>query len=141
MEFLDRKKLLEKEKVKIEKVELGEEGYLFVRQMSGRQRDHFEQSLLKQVKNAKGQIESFEQTLDDFRAKLVVATACNEVGDALFLPDDVGTLSKNMSAVTLDKIVAKAQELNKISEEDKEIMVKNSVAVLDGNSNSDSVES
>jgi hypothetical protein len=137
---LNRNQLLAKEKVKIERVNLADGEFIFVRQMSGRTRDHFEQSLLKQVKNAKGQIETFEQTLEDFRAKLVVATACNEEGEPLLLPEDVATLSKNMSAVTLDKIVAKAQEINKITEEDKEAMVKNSEAVQDGNSTSDSVE-
>jgi len=137
---LNRNQLLAKEKVKIERVNLADGEFIFVRQMSGRTRDHFEQSLLKQVKNAKGQIETFEQTLEDFRAKLVVATACNEEGEPLLLPEDVATLSKNMSAVTLDKIVAKVQEINKITEEDKEAMVKNSEAVQDGNSTSDSVE-
>lgn len=123
---LDRKTLLEKEKVQIKKVELGSDNCIYVRQMSGRERDNFEQSLIKQVKNNKGVVESFEQNLADFRAKLVVATACDEEGNITFLPDDVSTLSKNMSAVTLDKIVKEAQELNKISEEDKDALTKNS---------------
>ena len=45
-----------------------------------------------------------------------------------------------MSAKRLEKIINVAQKLNAITEEDKEALVKNSEAVLDGNSNSDSVE-
>jgi hypothetical protein len=140
MTQLDRKALLQKEKVQIEKVELGADNFVYVRQMSGRERDHFEQSILKAVRNTKGQVESYEQSLEDYRAKLATATMCDADGNMLLLPDDVGTLSKNMSAVTLDKIIAKAQELNKISEADKEELVKNSEVAQSDNSDSASVE-
>ena len=140
MTQLDRKALLQKEKVQIEKVELGGDNFVYVRQMSGRERDHFEQSMLKAVRNTKGQVESYEQSLEDYRAKLATATMCDADGNMLLLPDDVGTLSKNMSAVTLDKIIAKAQELNKISEADKEALVKNSEVAQSDNSDSASAE-
>jgi len=139
MVTLDRKALLEKEKVQIREVDLGNGNCVYVRQMSGRERDHFEQSLIKQVKNNKGQVESYEQNLEDFRAKLVAATVCTAEGDILLQPSDIPTLSKNMSAVTLDKIVKEAQDINKISEADKEELTKNSEAVPDGSSSSDSV--
>lgn len=137
---LDRNALLAKEQVQIRKVDLGNDNFVFVRQMSGRERDHFEQSLIKQVKNNKGQVESFEQNLEDFRAKLVAATVCSEDGDILLQPSDIPTLSKNMSATTLDKIVKEAQELNKISEADKEELTKNSEVGQADNSSSDSAE-
>lgn len=125
MAFLDRSKLLEKEVLQIERVDLGKDDFVFVRQMTGRERDRFEQSLLKERKDEKGAI-NYERNLEDFRAKLAVNTMCKENGDILMLPDDYGRLSQSMSAAKLDKIVTKAQELNKITEEDKEKMVKNS---------------
>jgi len=139
MGLFNRKQLLEKEKVQIVKVELGEDNYVYVRQMSGRERDHFEQSLIKAVKNAKGQVETIEQSLEDFRAKLAVATLCDETGNMLLLPGDIALLSQNMSAVSLDKIVTEAQKINHLTEADKEYLTKNSDAGQAGNSSSDSV--
>jgi hypothetical protein len=139
MAFLTRDALLQKEKLEIVKVDLGDDNFVYVRQMTGHERDAWEQSMLRKEKDAKGRV-SFEQTLDNFRAKLVVQSACDENGVLLFKPEDTIALSKNMSARTLEKIVNVAQELNSISEKDKENIVKNSAAVQDGDSNSDSVE-
>ena len=138
--LLDRRKLLEREELERVKVEFEDGNYVFVRQMTGRERDNFEQSLIKETKDAKGVVVSYDRALGDFRAKLAVVTVCNEAGDMIFLPDDYGTLSKHMSAKKLELIVNKAQELNKITEEDKEAIVKNSVVGQADNSNSDSVE-
>ena len=124
MAFLKRTDLLKKEKLTIEKVYLGEEDFVFVRQMTGRERDRFEQSLMKEVEGKKGR-KTLERSLDDFRAKLAVNTACDAQGTNIFEPNDYETLSQNMSAARLEKIVNKAQELNHISEEDKEDLVKN----------------
>jgi hypothetical protein len=137
--FLDRAKLLQKEEIKILKVDLPSGDFVYVRQMSGRERDQFEQSLLKSVKNAKGET-TFEQSLDDFRAKLAVASLCDEQGNYLLVARDIPMLSQNMTATSLDKIVTESQKLNSISETDKENLVKNSVADQVGNSNSVSAE-
>ena len=138
--LLDRKSLLKKEQLTTVKVDLGNDDFVFVRQMTGRERDNFEQSLLKRVKAPNGTI-TYEQSLNDFRAKLAVCTLSDEKGTALLLPDDYPVLSQMMSAARLEKIVNAAQKLNKITEEDKEELVKNSEAVPDGNSSSDSVAS
>ena len=139
MKILNRESLLKKENLKKEKVNLGKDEYVFVRQMTGRERDRFEQSLLKEVIDNKGQSE-FKRSLDDFRAKLAVHTVCDEEGNNLLRPEDVSILSQNMSAARLELIVNKAQELNKISEEDRENLIKNSEAAQSGNSTFDSVE-
>jgi hypothetical protein len=138
MGMLDRNALLTKDKLEVVKVDLGEDNYVFVRQMTGRERDQFEQSLLKKNRDSKGTVISYEQSTEDFRAKLAVQTVCDEAGNLLLTIKDVGVLSMSMSAKKLETIITKAQEINKISEEDKEDLVKNSVAVLDGSSNSDS---
>ena len=126
-----------KEKLEVTKVDLGDGNYVFVRQMTGRERDRFEQSLIKENKNAEG---GYEKTLEDFRAKLAVCTVSDEDGNLILQPGDFGILSQNMSAAKLEKIINTAQRINKISEDDKENLVKNSEAVQDGNSTSDSVE-
>ena len=138
--LLKRETLLKREELKRVKVDLGNDEYVFVRQMTGRERDHFEQSLLKEVKDSKGTITGFDKSLEDFRAKLAVNTLCDENGNALLLPSDYAVLSQSMSAARLEKIVNEAQKLNAITEEDKEALVKNSEAVQDGNSSLDSVE-
>jgi hypothetical protein len=138
MGLFDRKSLLKKEAFKIEKIEF-EDGELYVRQMSGRERDRFEQSLIKEKKDNTGQVIGYDRSLEDFRAKLAVVTICDENGENMLFPDDYETLSKNMTAAKLEKIVNVAQKLNNISEQDKDALVKNSVADPDGNSSSASV--
>jgi len=108
--------------------------------MTGRERDNFEQSLIKEKKDTKGNVVSYDRALGDFRAKLAVVTVCDEKGVALFLPEDYSLLSQNMSAARLEKIVNTAQKLNAISEEDKEELVKNLNAEQEDNSNSSSAE-
>jgi len=139
MTFLDKSKLLQKEKLEIVKIDLGKGAYVFVRQMTGRERDTYERSLFREVKSKRG-VTSYEGALQDFRAKLAVCTLCDKEGKLLLDPGDVNTLSQNMSAYRLELIVNEAQRLNKISEEDKEELVKNLRAVQEDGSNSDSAE-
>ena len=138
--LLDRKNLLKKEAFAIEKVDFGEEGFVFVRQMSARERDRFEQSLILETKDSKGTITGYTKSLEDFRAKLAVVTICDETGNNLLNPEDYVMLSTNMTASKMEKIVNVAQKLNKITEEDKEALVKNSDAAPDGSFNSGSAE-
>lgn len=140
MGLLSRTKLLEKEPLKTEKVDLGNDDFVYVRMMTGRERGTFEQSLMKEKHDAKGKVIDYERSLTDFRAKLVVCCLCDESGKLLLDFKDYPTLSTNMSAYTLEKIVNVAQRLNAITEEDKENLVKNSDAGQTGNSNLDSVE-
>ena len=137
MQLLNRESLLKRDELKIQKVNLTENEFVYVRQMTGRERDNFERSLMREFKNAKGQTD-YEKNLGDFRAKLAVNTLCDEDGEMLLKPDDYETLSKNMSAFKLEKIVNESQKLNSITEEDKEELVKNSTADLSDDSTSDS---
>ena len=140
-ELLNRSKLLEKEELQRVKVEFENGDFVYVRQMTGRERDNFEQSLIKETKDSKGVVVGYDRALGDFRAKLAVVTVCNEQGDMIFMPDDYNTLSRHMSAKKLESIVNKAQELNKITEEDKEALVKNLEVGQADNSISVSAES
>lgn len=136
--LLDRKALLSKEKLEIVKVDLGGDRIIYVKQMTGTERDRFEKSLLKEKMDKKGVIVGFEQATDNFRAKLAVCTACDAEGNLLLNPEDAERLGQVMSAYTLEKIVNAAQKLNAISAEDKEELVKNSVTAQDDNSSSGS---
>lgn len=124
MGILSREQLLKKEDLKIGKVDLGGKEFVYVRQMTGHERDSFEQSMLRKVV-AKNGLTTYEQSLNDFRSKLAVQTVCNEKGENIFSPEDYKTLSHNISAFRLEKIIVVAQELNKISQKDKEEIVKN----------------
>ncbi|MFP4019437.1 MAG: hypothetical protein ACLFT4_03220 [Bacteroidales bacterium] len=138
-QLLDKKALLQRDNLTIEKVEFEDGNHVFVRQMTGRERDKWEQSLMREVKRPNGQID-YERSLDDFRAKLAVCTVCDEKGKLLLNFNDYNKLSENMSAFKLEKIVNVAQKLNKISEEDRENLSKSSEETQADNSTSDSVE-
>jgi hypothetical protein len=139
MGLLNRKKLLEKEKIEVVKVDLDDENFIFVCQMTGRARDQFERSLFDYVDKPGGGME-VKRKMGDFRSKLLVNTICDEKGTLLLRPSDYEELSQSMSAATIDKIVEASQKLNAITEEDKEELLKNSKGGPAADSSSDSVE-
>ncbi len=114
--------------------------FVFVRQMTGRERDAFERSLSKEFTNAEGEID-YKRDISDFRAKLAVYTLCDEEGKNLLTAKDIELLSVNMSAFRLECIVEAAQKLNKITKEDREALVKNSGGDRKDDSISDSPKS
>lgn len=140
MILLTREALLQKDDLKVEKVELSK-GYVFVREMTGHEKDVWEQSMLKQKPSGnKNKGVEYETTLEDFRAKLAVVTVCDAEGNLLFKPEDAKVLNKMMSATNMERIVTAAQKLNAISEQEKEELLKNSEADQTDSSNSNSVE-
>jgi len=140
MILLTREALLQKDDLKVEKVELSK-GYVFVREMTGHEKDVWEQSMLKQKPSGnKNKGVEYETTLEDFRAKLAVVTVCDAEGNLLFKPEDAKVLNKMMSATNMERIVTAAQKLNAISEQEKEEILKNSEADQTDSSNSNSVE-
>jgi hypothetical protein len=136
---LNKEALLRKQELKIEEVDLGNNEVIYVRQMTGHERDQFEQSMRKEVKK-NGVVEGYDLVLADFRAKLAVCTLCDEGGALLLGMGDFQILSNNMSAERLETIINTAQRLNAISKEDKEGLIKNLEVVPESNSNSDSVK-
>lgn len=124
-QLLSRESLLKRQQFEIVKVELDDEDFVFVRQMSGRERDIFEQSIIRSIKDGDGKVIGYENVPEDFRAKLAVCTLCDEQGNLLLQPTDAALLSQNMTAKSLEKIVNVAQPLNKISEKDKKELEKN----------------
>ena len=139
-QLLGKAELLQKEKLEIEKVEFENGDYVYVRQMTGHERDMFEQSMLKKNKDGKGNVLSVETVMDDFRSKLAAITLCDEEGKSLLSANDYAVLGNSMSAKRLEKIINISQKLNAITEEDKEAIVKNSEPEVVDNSNFASVE-
>ena len=124
MALLDRSSLLKRDELKIEKVILSKDDFVFVREMTGRERDQFETSLIREVKRPNGEVE-YVRSLEDFKAKLAVNSLCNEKGDLLLKPHDYQELSKNIAADKLQKIVEVALSLNGMGEEDLKKVRKN----------------
>ena len=139
-QLLGKAELLQKEKLEIEKVEFENGDYVYVRQMTGHERDMFEQSMLKKNKDGKGNVLSVETVMDDFRSKLAAITLCDEEGKSLLSANDYAVLGNSMSAKRLEKIINVSQKLNAITEEDKDAIVKNSKPEGEDNSNSVSAE-
>ena len=133
---LNRTQLLEKMKTTVKKVDLGDGDFVYVRGMYAGERDAFESSLLKEVRN-RNDID-YVRDQRDFRAKLAVCCVCDSKGKNLFQQKDYQLLSENMSAERMERIVDVAQSLNKISEEDREALTKKSKGDRKDNSTSDS---
>jgi len=141
MGFLSRENLLKKDVLKIEKVELGNGDFVYVRQLTGHENDQFQQSLYEEHSDADTGIVTLKRNMVDFRARLAVYTVCDDKGKLLLSPMDFEELSNNKSAAVLSAIVRTAQKLNNITEEDAKKMEGNSGAGQSVNSGSDSAGS
>lgn len=128
MALLNREALLKKDQsLEIARVDFDNDDHTFVREMSSHEKDWFEQSIIKVSHSRNGGIE-YEQALEDYRAKLAVCTVCDEEGNLIFKKNDVQILSKNLPASKMEKIINMARDINAISDEDQENLVKNSVS-------------
>lgn len=149
--FLSKELLLSvKDELAIERVELlngkGEvRGHVFVREMTAKEKSLWEKSLTKRVppigQGKNRQPEEIVLNLDDSRAKLAICTLCNEDGVLLFndmLPNTIKALSESLSASNMERIADAANRLNKITPEAQEEVTKNSEAVAEDSSYSDS---
>src|SRR5690349_5982568 len=107
-----RELILQADDLQREEVPVPEWGLsVFVRTMTGRERDRFE--ALHQ-----------SMSLDDFRARVALFTVCDSEGRPLFTEADIPALSAK-SARALDRIAARAMQLNRITEADVEELAKN----------------
>ena len=97
----------------------GERTTVFVREMSARERDHYEASLVT------GKGKKTEVNLKDMRAKLAVYTCCDENGQLIFTQEDIQWLTARPVKV-LDRICNAAKKINGLDDEDEEDTVKNS---------------
>jgi hypothetical protein len=87
-------------------------GQVYVRTMTGTDRDAFEASLINRESGESGQ-SSKDQRMHNVRARLVSLTLCSELGERLFQDGDIDALGRK-SARALDRVFAVAQRLNGI---------------------------
>ena len=98
---------------KVERIEIPElGGHVWLKPMSAGDRDRFE-------------AEHATAKQRDFRARLAVASVCDEAGSLLFGAADVPQLSK-LPASALEPIVRTAVRINALTDEDIEELEKNS---------------
>lgn len=86
------------------RVEVENFGSVFVRCMTGAEREQFEAEHLKAPST-------------NFRARLVVATVCNEHGVLLFLTGDVASVAE-LPTSFLDPVFVAASKLNGVLKDD-----------------------
>ena len=114
--ILNRTEILEANDIKIQEVavpEWGEDAAVYVKGMTGAERDKFEGSLITLRGKDK------QMNMANIRAKLASMTICDEKGKRLFNENDVQSLSQK-SAAALQRVFAVAQKLSGISDEDVE---------------------
>lgn len=117
--MLTKDQILGIKDLQIEKVEVPEwGGYIFVRGMTGAERDLFESSVVD-IRGSSQKI-----NMINVRAKMVSLTACDENGNRLFDDADVIELGKK-SASALQRIFDTAQRLSGLSKEETSVLEKN----------------
>ena len=114
MSVLKRDDILQADDIKRELVPVPEwGGDVYVKGMTGAERDKFEGSLITMRGKDK------QMNMANIRAKLASMTICDEKGKRLFNENDVQALSQK-SAAALQRVFAVAQKLSGISDEDVE---------------------
>lgn len=117
--MLTKDQILGIKDLQIEKVDVPEwGGYVFVRGMTGAERDSFEASVV----DIRGSSQKINMV--NVRAKLVSLTACDEEGNRLFEDSDIIELGKK-SALALQKVFDVAQRLSGLSKEEVSLLEKN----------------
>jgi hypothetical protein len=126
---LTRDAILNAEDLPIESVEIPEwGGSVFVRTMTGRERDAFEVA----ISGGKGK----KTNMRDFRARLAVMTVCDGNGERLFDQGDTEALSQK-SGSALDRVFDVARRLNRIGEDEQRDLIENFDDAPSGDSGSD----
>ncbi len=131
MALLTRDAILQAEDLPKELVLIPEwNGEVYVRALTGAERDAFEQSMVEQ----KGK--STKRNLSNLRAKLVALTVGEEAGTSIFSDRDAELLGQK-SAIAINRVFEVAQRLSGLSQEDVEELTKNSEDVQSEDSTSD----
>lgn len=119
MNVLTKNAILSQSDREIELVEVPEwGGVVFVRSLSGEERDQFEASIIE--RNGR----DVRTNLRNLRARLVVLAACDESGAPIFTPGDAAALGAK-SAAALDRIFSVAQRLSGLRENDVQELAEN----------------
>lgn len=115
MNSLSRDAILKAKDIKLEKIDtsewFGADTFVFVKGMTGTERDSFEASILT-MKGKKQEV-----NLANLRAKLAVRTLCDENGARLFTDADAEDLGQH-NAAFLQKVFYVSQKLSGIGDDE-----------------------
>jgi hypothetical protein len=118
-DFLGRDAIIDADDRKYEVVDCPEwGGKVRVRNLSGAQRDAYEESIIKTNGNSRS------VNLQNARAKMVVLTVVDKSGTPVFTSDDVRALGRK-SAAPIERIFDAARRLSGMSEQDVEKLAEN----------------
>ena len=129
---IDEQKLLEGEALTLEAIMASDDkkivkvpvaewgGFVFVKALSGKERDAFEASMLK------GQGKSQHVDAQNVRAKLCSLAICDKDGKRLFGKREQIDALGTKSAAALNRVYKIASELSGVTDEDVDDLVKNS---------------
>jgi hypothetical protein len=135
MKILNKDEILEASDLSKELVSVPEwGGAVYVRSMSGADRDEFENSMVVEVDGKR------QPDLKNMRAKLVALTVVDEHGNRVFDAADIPALARK-SAAALERVFDVAQRLNGLGGKALEEATKNSEAATSGDSGSGSPKS
>jgi hypothetical protein len=124
MPVLTREQILQAQDLPTEAVEVPEwGGSIYVRGLSGTERDAFEASVIAPRLDKNGSSGSMD--MRNIRAKLAALCIVDENGERLFTDKDVEALGRK-SASALDRVFSAAQRLSGLSPKDVEELAKNS---------------
>ena len=128
MAFLTREALLSRV-AKIAKVELNDNEFVFVKEMSGLDRSALENSMMKFKRGTdiSSALSEDDITMDttNLKAKYACVCLCDEKGELLFTIDDAEQFGRAISAFDLDRIIEEADKLNFFMVKAKDEAVKN----------------
>ena len=124
-----RAKILEADDLPIEEVRTPEWGQVgipvvWIRTMSGTERDAFEEEILLGEPGEKRQLDP-----RNIRARFAVKVICDKDGQRIFGDEDADLLGAK-SSCALDRVFHKAQKLNGLRAEDVETLAKKSGQTL-----------
>lgn len=118
---LDRKSILSANDVRLEKVAVPEwGGDVYLRVISGTDRDHFEESYA-------------DQKMKSFRIRFLVLTLCDESGERIFKDDESELLGKK-SSVVINRLFEAAWKLNAFTQEAVDALGEGSPSAPNGGS-------
>ncbi len=111
---LTRKEILETKDFRLEPVDVPEwGGVVYVKTMSGEERDRFEDEVIKRRDEKSG----LPSSIVGLKVLIVSLTACDAEGKRLFAGDGDEKKLAEKSAAAIDRLWAKAQELSHLTDE------------------------
>lgn len=130
--ILSREDILSAHDLVTEEVEVPEwGGSVFIRTMTGAERNAFELEVVPGVADGSNKMDIL-----NMREKLLVKVIVDEDGERMFTDKDIKALGQK-SAAALDRLFEVAQRVNRLSAQDVEELEKNSVVFQNGGSGSD----